>query len=237
MRQIEKEIILDKESPIFTAQAIGAEVSVEYKTYLDNYIVLCAKSLSAVTASITKAEMSLNMLNSDLLKNISDDREFLSSNIEMLIENSIIRVQSIYDRVLILTNRILDLGISNETINHNSLVTNDHVKSFDLVNKLKSINKVCNDYRLVRNTVIHHDRYTEEQLGMLQLLLNTDYLSKENSGKEFMPSCELDALIDDFLAIKKTDLESYLSKITEKVDLLFDAILPIYRHQKIKLRK
>lgn len=237
MRKIEKEIILDKESPIFTAKAIGGEVSVEYKTYLDNYIVLCAKSLSAVTASITKAEMSLNMLNSDLLKNISDEREFLSSNIEMLIENSIIRVQSIYDRVLILTNRILDLGISNEAINHNSLVTNEHVKRFDLVNKLKAINKVCNDYRLVRNTVIHHDRYTEEQLGMLQLLLNADYLSKENSGKEFMPSGELDALIDDFLAIKKTDLESYLSKITEKVDLFFDAILPVYTHQKIKLRK
>lgn len=237
MRKIEEEIILDKESPIFTAKADGNNVSVEYKTYLDNYIVLCAKSLNAVTASIKKAELSLNMLNGELLKSISDDREFLSSNIEMLIENSIIRVQSIYDRVLILTNRILDLGISNEAINHNSLVTNEHVKRFDLVNKIKAINKVCNEYRLVRNTVIHHDRYTEEQLGLLQLLLNADYLSKEVNGKEFMRAGDLDSLIDDFLVITKADLEGYLTQITEKVDLFFDAILPVYKYQKDKLRE
>tara|TARA_B110000211_G_C13910924_1_gene478314 strand:- start:48 stop:761 length:714 start_codon:yes stop_codon:yes gene_type:complete len=237
MHKIEEEIILDKESPIFTVKADGTNVSIKSETYLDNYIISCSKSLSAVTSSITKAELSLNMLNGDLLKHISDEPEFLSSNIEMLIENSIIRVQSIYDRVLIFINRILDLGISNEAINHNSLVTNEHVKRFDLVNKLKAINKICNEYRLIRNTVIHHDRYTEEQLDLLQLLINADYLTKESKGKEFMPASELEALIGDFLAITKEDLEGYLTKITEKVDLLFEAILPIYDYQKNRLRE
>lgn len=237
MRKIEKEIILDKESPIFTVKADGQTVSVDYKTYLDNYIVLCSKSLTAVTSAITKAELSLNMLNSDLLKKITEEPEFLSSNIEILIENSIIRVQSIYDRVLILVNRILDLGISNEAINHNSLVTNEHVNRSDLVSKLKAINKVCNDYRLVRNTVIHHDRYTEEQLGLLQLVINADYLSKEADGNEFMPSEVLDSLITKFLDITKSDLESYLTKIIEKVDVLFDAVLPIYDYQKNRIRE
>ncbi|MBV1787604.1 hypothetical protein KQ940_06000 [Marinobacterium sp. D7] len=237
MRKIEEEIILDKESPIFTAKADGQTLSVDNETYLDNYIILCSKSLTAVTAAITKAELSLNMLNSDLLKKISEEPEFLSSNIEMLIENSIIRVQSIYDRVLILINRILDLGISNEAINHNSLVTNEHVKRFDLVDKLKAINKVCNDYRLVRNTLIHHDRYTEEQLGLLQLVINADYLSKEANGSEFIPYEELDSLITSFLDITKSDLESYLTKITEKVDIIFDSVLPIYNYQKNRLRE
>ena len=237
MRKIEEEIILDKESPIQTATADGTIFSVDYKTYLDNYIILCSKSLSAVTSSITKAELSLNMLNGDLLKHISSEPEFISSNIEMLIENSIIRVQSIYDRVLILTNRILDLGISNEAINHNSLVTNEHVIRFDLVSKLKAINKVSNEYRLVRNTVIHHDRYTEEQLDLLKLLINADYLSKESKGKEFMPAWQLEALINDFLAVTKGDLEGYLTKITDKVELLFDSILPVYKYQKNRLRE
>ena len=237
MRKIEEEIILDKENPIFTAKANGSDISVECKTYLDTYIILCSKSLSAVTAAITKAQLSLNMLDGDLVKNISEDPEFLSSNIEMLIENSIIRVQSIYDRVLILVNRVLDIGISNEAINHNALVTNEHVKRFDLVNKLKGINKECNEYRLVRNTVIHHDRYTEEQLGLLQLLINADYLSKEANGSEFMPADKLQGLIAVFLEVTKADLESYLSKITTRVDSLFDAILPIYQHQKNRLRE
>jgi hypothetical protein len=237
MRKIEEEIILDKESPILTAKSDGTNFTVEYKTYLDNYIVLCSKSLSAVTSSITKAELSLNMLNGDFLRNINDEPEFISSNIEMLIENSIIRVQSIYDRVLIFTNRILDLGISNDAINHNSLVTNEHVIRFDLVKKLKEINKVCHEYRLVRNTVIHHDRYTEEQLDLLKLLINADYLSKASKGKEFMPASELEALINDFLSVTKEDLEGYLSKITDKVDLLFDSILPVYKYQKNRLRE
>jgi hypothetical protein len=237
MRNIEKEIILDKENPVFTAKANGKDIDVECNTYLDNYIILCSKSLTAVTAAITKAHLSLKMLNGDLVKTISADPEFLSSNIEMLIENSIIRVQSIYDRVLILVNRVLDIGISNEAITHNALVTNEHVKRFDLVNKLKGINKECNEYRLVRNTVIHHDRYTEEQLGLLQLIINADYLSKEANGTEFMPADKLQVLITTFLDVTKADLESYLSKITDKVDSLFDAILPIYNYQKNRLRE
>lgn len=237
MRKIEEEIILDKENPIFTAKANGNDISVECNTYLDNYIIYCSKSLTAVTAAMNKAQLSLNMLNGELVKSINEDPEFLSSNIEMLIENSIIRVQSIYDRVLILVNRVLDLGISNEAINHNALVTNEHVKRFDLVSKLKGINKECNEYRLVRNTVIHHDRYTEEQLGLLQLLINADYLSKEANGSEFMPADELQSLIATFLDVTKADLESYLSKITSKVDSLFDSIIPIYNYQKNKLRE
>jgi hypothetical protein len=81
MHKIEKKIILDKESPIFTAKADGNNICVEYKTYLDNYIILCAKFLSVVGASITKVELSLNMLNGELLKNISDDCVLLSFNI------------------------------------------------------------------------------------------------------------------------------------------------------------
>jgi len=236
MHQIESAIILDEESPIFTAKPNNGSVEVDIGNDLSAYILVCGKSLSAIKSSIDKARLSLTLLDSGYLNSIAAEDQSKSAYIEMLIENSIIRVQSIYDRTLIFTNRILDLGISNETINHNLLVTNEKVKKFSLESKLKAINKACNDYRLIRNTVIHHDRYTEEQLDQLTLIISTDQLSKEAGKGQFMDPEELSAITQSYLGAKKEELGTYLDGIENKLFELYDAILPVYNHQKDKLR-
>ena len=156
MHQIEKSIILDEESPLFTAKVANENLEVAVDDDLSVYILVCSKSLSAIQSSIDKARLSLTLLDIGYLDSIAAEDYSKSAYIEMLIENSIIRVQSIYDRALIFTNRILDLGISNETINHNLLVTNENVKKFSLEGKLKAINKVCNDYRLNSHRFCRH---------------------------------------------------------------------------------
>ena len=236
MHQIDKSIILDEESPLFTANVANENLEVAVDDDLSVYILVCSKSLSAIQSSIDKARLSLTLLDIGYLDSIAAEDYSKSAYIEMLIENSIIRVQSIYDRALIFTNRILDLGISNETINHNLLVTNENVKKFSLEGKLKAINKVCNDYRLIRNTVIHHDRYTEEQLNQLTLIISADQLSKEAGKGQFMDPDELNAITQAYLGIKKEELGKYLDGIEQKLFDLYDAILPVYNHHKDKLR-
>ncbi|MQT39227.1 hypothetical protein GHO35_26980 [Pseudomonas helleri] len=180
--------------------------------------------------------LSLALLNIGYLDSIAAEEQSKSAYIEMLVENSIIRVQSIYDRVLIFINRILDLGISNDSINHSLLVTNEHVKKFGLEGRLRAVNKACNDYRLIRNTVIHHDRYTEEQLNQLTLIVSADQLSKEAGGKQFMDSESLSAITQAYLGAKKEELGKYLDDMESRIFELYDDVLPIYHHYKDKFR-
>jgi len=236
MHQIEKAIILDEESPIFTAKEINGVIELDVGNDLAVYILSCSKSLSSIQLSIDKARLSLALLDVSYFNSIVAEEQSKSAYIEMLVENSIIRVQSIYDRVLIFINRILDLGVSNESINHNLLVTNEHVKKFGLISKLKAINKACNDYRLIRNTVIHHDRYTEEQLNQLTLIVNADQLSKEAGGKQLMDPDSLNAITQAYLGAKKEELGEYLDSMESKIFELYDDVLPVYHHYKDKFR-
>ncbi|HCF6118211.1 TPA: hypothetical protein NIH73_006721 [Pseudomonas aeruginosa] len=113
MHQIEVSIILDEESPLLTTKANNGAIEVDAGNELSVYILACSKSLSSITSSMDKARLSITLLDTRHLDSIATEEQSKSDYIEMLVENSIIRVQSIYDRVLIFINRILDLGISN----------------------------------------------------------------------------------------------------------------------------
>lgn len=236
MHQIENEIILDKESPLFSAKADKGDFQLEISSDLDLYIYFCANALGVITSSINKARLSLSLLDVEKLASISTEDQSTSAYIEMLIENSIIRVQSIYDRVLIFTNRVFNLGISNESINHNLLVTNEHVKKYSLEEKLKSINKACSEYRFVRNTVIHHDRYSEEQLDQLTLMLNAEHLSQEAGKGSIIKPEELKIITEAYLGAKREELSKYLDNIEGKLFDFYETVLPVYKHQKDRLR-
>lgn len=53
------------------------------------------------------------------------------------VENYIIKTQSVYDRMLILINNVFDVGNQENTLTHELIVTNAHVKYKGLPNKLK----------------------------------------------------------------------------------------------------
>lgn len=236
MHKIEISIILDEESPLLTAKINNERFELNAENELAEYILSCSKSLNAIKSSMDKARLSLALLDANYLNSISAEDKSKSSYIEMLIENSIIRVQSIYDRTLIFTNRLLNLGISNESINHSLLVTNENVKRFNLDGKLKEINKACSEYRFIRNTVIHHDRYNEEQLNQITLIISADQLSKEAGKAQLMNPEILNAITQAYLGTKKEELSKYLDRIESKLFDLYDAALPVYHHYKNKLR-
>lgn len=236
MHKIDETIILDKESPLLSGLEKGRKLTIVIETELGAYILACSKALAAISSSLDKARLSLSFLDIQHLEAIATEEQSRSNYIELLVENTIIRVQSIYDRTLIFTNRLLDLGISNDSINHNLLVTNEKVKGYELDIKLKAINKACNEYRLVRNTVIHHDRYTEEELNQLTLVINADHLSRQNSGASFVAPETLKEITHAYLTIKREDLSEYLDIIEQKIHALYDSAIPVYIHYKNKMR-
>lgn len=236
MHQIEATIILDNESPIFSSKRNEGVIELTARDELSMYILACSKSLSSITSSMDKARLSIRLLETDYLDSIATEDQPKSNYLEMIVENTIIRTQSIYDRILIFTNKLLDLGISNESINHSLIVTNTNVIKFDLERKIKSIHKACTEYRYIRNTIIHHDRFTEDQLDNLTLTLTADYLSKEVKGKQFAAPEALKSITQAYLDSKKEEFTKYLDTIEGKIFEFYDVAIPVYHHYKERLR-
>jgi len=233
MHAIEELIILDKESPLILKRS---KLTVSLENELDEYILSCSRALTSLSSSMDKARLSLSLLDIKHLESISSDEHPKSLYIELIIENSIIRVQSIYDRALILTNKLLDLGVSNDSINHNLIVTNEKVQKYGLHSKLRAIHKACNQYRLIRNTVIHHDRFTEDEFNQLSLVINADHMSRKLNRGEFIDRATLDELTQTYLDIKREDLSEYLDAIESRLGDYFDTAAPIYGIYKDKMR-
>ncbi|MBI6912578.1 hypothetical protein JET72_01445 [Pseudomonas juntendi] len=236
MHEIDKIIILDEESPLRSALKKINKIDILIDTELAEYILDCSKALSAISSCVDKAKLSISFLDINHLEVIVNEDRSAGDYIELLVENTIIRVQSIYDRTLIFVNKLLDLGVSNESINHNLLITNEKVKRHGLDTKLKSISKACKEYRAIRNTVIHHDRYSEEQLDQLALIMKADHLSRQNSGEPFIDAKTLKEFTDAYLTIKREDLSEYLKIIETRINDFYDSAIPVYNHYKDKMR-
>ncbi|SFU40218.1 Cthe_2314 family HEPN domain-containing protein [Pseudomonas sp. OV546] len=237
MHPIEKEILLDEESPVFKAEAKGNGVEVHTANDLEFYIVRCGKALSQLSGSMDKARLSLELLNTKYLDSISTEDRSRSALIEMMVENGIIRVQSIYDRALILTNNILDLGIDNQYIHHPLIVTNENVVRYGLDKPLKAFSKACSEFKTIRNRVIHHDRFTAEQFDQLSLIISADHLAKTVGRKGVVNEDVLRAVIKNYLSSKQEELTSYLDGIETRLHELYDVMLPVYIHYKKKFRR
>lgn len=235
MHEIEKIIILDEESPL---KKIKTHLDIPSPSnFIELYVWSCGKALSSLSSSINKAKLSLSLIDFEFIKASDQGDQSKSAYIELIIENSIIRVQSIYDRVLILVNKILNIGLANESISHNSIVTNDHTKIWKIDSHLKKLNKLCSEYRFIRNTVIHHDRYNEEQLNQLTLIIEADYLSKQDGMESPFAESKIQDITNAYLQVKKEELDKYLDQILEKLFEIYDELIPIYKYKKIKLSK
>ncbi|MDF5237625.1 Cthe_2314 family HEPN domain-containing protein [Vibrio parahaemolyticus] len=231
------EIVLDPENPLQTKKfsTEGGKFEFELPSYKDFYMLSSAKALSNLGSALKNARLSLALLESEALNAIAKDDLEKSDLIKLWVENSIIRVQSVYDRVLIFVNKILDLGIPNDGISHLAITTNDHVKRYELDNLIKAVNKSCKEYKYIRNTVIHHERYSEGLLDNLTLLLDANHMSLAAGKDELLPENQLNLMVNMYLSSKQSELTVYLDGIEEKIHALYDKCIPIYRHMKTVL--
>ncbi len=233
MHEIKNKVMLDPDGPLMKAKFNPEDGSVEASDYADIYMFKCSKALVSIDSSIQNARLSLSLLNSTALDSIVSSNEDKSKLIQLWVENSIIRVQSIYDRALILVNRFFDLGLADETISHQTIVCNEHVKRYGVDTLMKAINKKCKEYRLVRNSVIHHDRYTEESLDNITLFLQASHLSIENGGEPLLEQKFLDRIVKEYLDTKNEELTVYVNEIESKVNDLYTRLIPIYEAKKV----
>lgn len=222
--------MLDSDSPIRVGNVTKGEVSISND--LEMYIFCCGQTLSLLSSAVDKSDQAIHNLrtiksNSNLSSNYT-----ITDHIEFAIENFFIRSHSIYDRALLFSSQLLDTGIDKESINHQVIVTNIHVKKYGIADRLKKLRKVCTEYRVVRNKIIHHGRYAEQSFDFLSLLHKVSTLKYIDSGETFIPPIELEKMTSDFIDVQVEEFEEHLVKIKSLLDEFYKIAERVYRHKR-----
>lgn len=235
LSEIDKAIFLDEDNPLRKIDSEKQEIPIE--SDLDYYIYGCSQSLSAVSAALEKTKMSILLLEQarDLIPENSPFNEY--EFIEYSIENYFIRSVGLYDRCLIFTNRLLDLGIANESIDHVLVVTNEHVIHHELAEPLKKIGKACREFSKDRNVIIHHGRYNDESFKTVSAIHKVNELTVKNGKDPLFRKQTVDILTDRAIQEKLVDFNKHLEKIESRLNDFFVAALPVYQEMKITLKK
>jgi hypothetical protein len=232
--EIEKAIILDNENPIRNVDVENKEVPVYGD--LEAYIYDCSQGLAAIGSAIEKVKISMLML--------EKAREYYPSNtpyneseyIEYAIENFYIRSTGLYDRCLIFTGKLLNLGIASESINHVLIVTNEHAIEKGLSDLLKKIGKACRELSTERNNIIHHGRYNEESFNTVSAIHKVNQLKIAQDEEAPFDMATIDHFTQKAINEKLIDFRDYFGKIEKAIRSFYDASLPVYFEMKTKLR-
>jgi len=105
------------------------------------------------------------------------------------------------------------------------------VEKAGLKNKLKKINKACDQYRVVRNGVVHHDKYVDEELEWVDTARKAKFLLRGNI--ESIEITDEQILSNTAVVINKhlKDFQSNSENITTEVNSLLDQAKELYDRQ------
>ena len=238
LQEVLSKFLLDKDSPLQKGAITfdDGKLVYEFSGEIDVYIVECGKSVSAIDSAVDKVNQSLTVLNYDYINSIGCGQYNLAEYIEFHIENYIIRAHSIYDRTLIFINKLLQLGIDNSHIGHGLVVSNENVKRFGLDKPLQALKKQFKTYHNIRNTIIHHDRYKDDEFDTISLYHKTESLLKQTSKDPLLNEDVLKALTSEYLSAKTDELTDNLNQIKEKLELFLEEAVKVYEYRKSQLK-
>jgi hypothetical protein len=151
-----------------------------------------------------------------------------STHLLWSVENYIVRTQTVYDRLLILVDRLFNIQNQGNRISHESIVTNMHISRTGIPKALKPIKSAVKKYYFDRNTIIHESSYLDDELRRIEayaiLSSNSDYDGEEvNHLKE-----ELRWSVKDFLKNRKREYSRINKNICAAMASLFDVMHPIF---------
>ncbi len=193
------------------------------KTELEQYHVDCYYTFRAIETSLKKLKVAEECIKQSY--KYSPNEHEVAEYIEFHIENYLIRSRSIYDRVLIFTNYLCDIQMAKEVVAHLSIITNRKVEMAGLKPALKKINKTCEYYRVKRNGVVHHDKYSDVELDWLDTVSKAKYITNGEIG------ISNDLTLQRIISVIESHLKEFEENtrlISESINSFLDLAVPIY---------
>lgn len=149
------------------------------------------------------------------------------------VENYLIRIKSVHDRVLQLVNAVFHLCINEANVNHGIIVSNYKVQHRPDIHKLvKKISKYLSDHEQIRHTLIHRHSLIDKDLKKIELfyLNNFEHIDDERKVKayKYVRSDRLKRYITE----KKKEFILINDALFELIDELLISLKPEYERQK-----
>ena len=171
----------------------------------------------------------------DLLSNFDYSKKNASRADHLIynIENYLIRIKSVHDRVLQLVNAVFHLCLNEANVNHGVIISNYKVQHRPEIHKaVKSINKYLSDHEQVRHTLIHRHSLIDKDLKKIELfyLNNFEHIDDEERAKTYkhVRSEHLKRYIID----KKEEFGEINNTLSKLIDELLVSLKPEYERQK-----
>ncbi len=178
----------------------------------------------------------LNAAN-ELLTNFDYSKKLGPSRADHLIyniENYLIRLNSVYDRVLHLINAVFHLGINEEHVFHGNVISNYKVQHKpDVVSHTKAIKKYLDKYSQIRHTLIHKNSLMDDKLNRIELFYLDDFKgagwsdAKVRKLKIFRAN-----YLREYIVERKSEFSVINAELASLMNALFETLHKEYLHQR-----
>ena len=171
----------------------------------------------------------------ELLSNFNYSQKKISRADHLVynIENYLIRIKSVHDRVLQLANAVFHLCINEANVNHGVIVSNYKVQHRpEICKAIKSISKFLSEHEQTRHTLIHRHSLLDSDLKRMELFYQHDFehISNEEHAKNLR---HLRAeQLKNYIADKKSSFREINNSLFLLINDLFSALIPEYERQK-----
>ena len=160
-----------------------------------------------------------------------------ASHLQYNVENYLIRLNSIYDRSLQLTNCVFHLCVEESNISHALIVSNLHVARTKVPLKLKSLRKSLDQYAQYRHKILHQSSYQDSTLRRLELFYMYDKEAWETAGKK-SKFANLAHVRSQLLKKTVASLKMDYSQINDSLgDAIADLFVPLEREYERQTRR
>lgn len=155
------------------------------------------------------------------------------------VENYLIRLQSLYDRCLQLTNAVFHLGMNSEHINHGVIVSNLHVERTNIPQLLKAVRKPLKDEMQERHTLIHKHSHIDPELRVIDAhYMHSEETWGDYKGRPFKSLVSRRReLVKDYTTRRKAEFEAINAELGTALAALFDGLMLEYDRKKARLAK
>lgn len=155
------------------------------------------------------------------------------------IENYLIRLHSVYDRALQLTNNVFHLGVEESNVGHSVIVSNLKVARTEVKGLLKALKKEAEKKAQERHAIVHRESHREDSLRRLEMfyMFDKDSWGEKDGALSFEGLAHLRSqLLKTVVAEKKQEFSELNKNIFEKVDALLVELHQQYNKERQRLR-
>jgi len=173
----------------------------------------------------------------ELFSNFNYSKKEISrgDHITYNIENYIIRLSSLTDRILQTINAVFHLGIDEKDVNERVITRNIKVSRTETKKHFNEFKKTLNGYSSERNTIVHRHSYLDNQLRRIQMFYHLDFSKRLLDDKPYFKYFRKKELTD-FIKEKKEEFNKTNESCFESMIPIFNDLNSQYEKMKIKLK-